>query len=249
MNSESVRAGVQNVAQNWCRTWFLNYITGGRHLPGDNQVGYTVYKMATKAKYLIGIDEVGRGPLAGPVMVGAVLVPADFDWSVIPGVRDSKKLSEEKRELIYEQTNLLVQLGDIYVAVASVEAKVIDKIGIAPAIRQALATALKKVVEDAKADPDEVWVKLDGGLRAPAEFLHQETIIKGDAKEAVIGLASIMAKVTRDRHMIKLGNKAKFKLYDFVKHKGYGTKTHRLAIKENGLSTEHRACFCKNVLK
>ncbi len=227
----------------------MNYITGGRHLPGDNQVGYTVYKMATKAKYLIGIDEVGRGPLAGPVMVGAALVPVDFDWLMIPGVTDSKKLSEEKRELIFEQANLLVQLGDIYVAVASVEAKVIDKIGIAPATLHALNEAINTVVKDARVEIGEVWVKLDGGLKAPAEFLHQETIIKGDAKEAVIGLASIMAKVTRDRHMIRLGNKAKFKIYDFVKHKGYGTKAHRQAIKENGLSSEHRACFCKNVLK
>lgn len=237
------------MAQVWYRTWFLNYIIGDRHLPGDNQVGYTVCKMATKAKYLIGIDEVGRGPLAGPVMVGAALVPVDFDWSVIPGVTDSKKLSEEKRELIFEQANLLVQLGDIYVAVASVEAKVIDKIGIAPAIKQALGEAIKTVTKDAKVETSEVMVKLDGGLKAPAEFLLQETIIKGDAKESVIGLASIIAKVTRDRHMIKLGNKAKFKVYDFAKHKGYGTNTHRQAIKENGLSSEHRASFCKNVLK
>lgn len=205
--------------------------------------------MATKAKYLIGIDEVGRGPLAGPVMVGAALVPADFDWSVIPGVTDSKKLSEEKRELIFEQANTLIALGDIFVAVASVEAKVIDKIGIAPAIRQALKEAIETVVKESKVEITEVLVKLDGGLKAPPDFLYQETIIKGDAKESVIALASIMAKVTRDRLMIKLGNKAKFKVYDFEKHKGYGTEAHRLAIKENGLSTLHRACFCKNVLK
>lgn len=90
-------------------------------------------------------------------------------------------------------------------------------------------------------------VKLDGSLRAPAEYVHQETIIKGDSTEKVIGLASIMAKVTRDRYMIKVANDPRFTVYDFARHKGYGTKSHREAIAQNGLSTLHRASYCRNI--
>jgi ribonuclease HII len=94
---------------------------------------------------------------------------------------------------------------------------------------------------------DEVMVKLDGSLRAPAEFLFQETIIKGDSNEKVIGLASIMAKVTRDRYMVKVSTEVKYAMYDFARHKGYGTTVHREAIAKNGLSTLHRASYCKNI--
>ena len=90
-------------------------------------------------------------------------------------------------------------------------------------------------------------MKLDGGLKAPAEFVHQETIVKGDSKEKVIGLASIMAKVTRDRYMLRLAERAEFKIYDFMSHKGYGTKIHREAIARHGLSTEHRTSYCRNI--
>lgn len=91
-------------------------------------------------------------------------------------------------------------------------------------------------------------VKLDGSLRAPMEYVHQETIIKGDSKEKVIGLASIMAKVTRDRYMTKIATRGDYEAYDFARHKGYGTKTHRAAIAQNGLSTLHRATYCKNIV-
>ena len=88
---------------------------------------------------------------------------------------------------------------------------------------------------------------LDGLLYAPAEFVHQETIVKGDAKERVIGLASIMAKVTRDRYMEKVAKKSVYALYDFARHKGYGTLAHRTAIAKHGLSPEHRVSYCKNI--
>ena len=90
-------------------------------------------------------------------------------------------------------------------------------------------------------------VKLDGGLKAPERFVHQETIIKGDQKEKVIGLASIMAKVTRDRYMVRLSRRDDLGRYDFATHKGYGTKAHRAAITKYGLSPEHRQSYCKKI--
>ncbi len=213
--------------------------------------------------WLVGIDEVGRGPLAGPVMVGAALVPVDFDWGLLPGVTDSKKLTEKKREAIFIQAEKLQQEGKLWFAVAEESAEMIDKIGIVPSIRSALARALAEVlgavnknlpraalgsrlgnnVPRAALGPTEVRVLLDGGLRASAEFIHQATIIKGDAKEPVIGLASIMAKVVRDREMVRLG--VEYPGYGLAVHKGYGTVAHRAAIGKQGLSAIHRATFCK----
>jgi ribonuclease HII len=125
----------------------------------------------------------------------------------------------------------------------------IDKIGIVPAIKQALEKALMKVVMNKpELSLSDFYIKLDGGLKAPKEFINQETIIKGDTKELVIGLASIMAKVTRDKYMDKLARESAYLAYDFATHKGYGTKKHREAISRNGLSREHRASFCQRVL-
>jgi len=198
--------------------------------------------------YLIGIDEVGRGPLAGPVSVGAVIVPTEFDWSIIPGVGDSKQVSPLKRVAVFEQARQLKRAGKLDYEVVSISAKRIDRIGIAPAIKEALTRALTAVVGRQKqASPEVCVIKLDGGLRAPAIFPLQETIIKGDAKEPVIGLASIIAKVTRDTYMERLGRKVEFVPYDFATHKGYGTKQHRAVIAATGLSRHHRASFCRNI--
>lgn len=191
-------------------------------------------------------------------MVGAVAVPVGFDWAVLPGVTDSKKLSEKKREVIFENAQGLQNDGKLFFAVAGESAATIDGIGIVPAIRQALARALeeieRKILELHLALPRTVlgennlgqvaMVKLDGGLKAPASFVHQETIIKGDAKEPVIGLASIVAKVTRDREMVELA--AQYPGYGMEVHKGYGTKAHREAVRCLGLSPVHRASFCRN---
>lgn len=219
-------------------------------------------------KYLIGIDEAGRGPLAGPVSVGVALVPCDFNWNLLPGVTDSKKLTPIKREEIFTQAQKLKKEGKLDFAVCMVSAKIIDQIGIVPSIQKAMNQALTKIrrpglriLTSIKEDPlqeahvqrktlctyTECLVKLDGGLRAPKQYMHQETIIKGDAKEKVIGLASIMAKVTRDRYMVKKAKELGFEKYAFGVHKGYGTKVHRATIAQFGLSTEHRATFCKNV--
>ena len=207
-----------------------------------------------KFEYVIGVDEAGRGPLAGPVSVGVAMVPAGFNWELIPGVNDSKKLTEKKREEIFEIAKKLKKAGKLTYAVSLVSAKHIDTKGIVPSITKGMHQAINRVMKDpfnyvinnvinyAMYD-----VKLDGGLTAPKEFIHQETITKGDSKEKVIGLASIMAKVTRDRYMVKISTKTEFVPYTFAQHKGYGTKKHREAIAENGLSIEHRTSFCKNI--
>ena len=209
----------------------------------------------------IGIDEAGRGPLAGPVAVGVVLVPINFDWNLISGVNDSKQLSAEKRKALFRRAKELQKQNKLQYAVSMVSAIIIDQRGIVSAVNLAMSRALKKILSSSAIprEPleigtrqglvlDKVIVKLDGSLYAPAKFIHQETIVKGDAKEKVIGLASIMAKVTRDRYMEKLAKKPQFRAYDFARHKGYGTLAHRTAIAKNGLSIEHRISFCRNII-
>lgn len=211
--------------------------------------------MSSKFKYLVGIDEAGRGPLAGPVAVGVVLVSIDFDWKLIPGVGDSKQLSPEKRDALFRRARELKREGVLNYAVAMVSAKVIDDIGIVPSVTRAMKRALDKVCPRATLGnfprvalgPSSVMVKLDGGLRAPAEFVHQETIIKGDQKELAIGLASIVAKVTRDRYMERVGKQSTYAVYGLDVHKGYGTKAHRSAIKMHGCTDLHRRSYCKNI--
>lgn len=208
-----------------------------------------------KTKWIIGIDEAGRGPLAGPVSVGVALVPTGFNWKQIPGVNDSKKLTEKKREEIFEIAKQLKKEGKLTYSVSLVSAKNIDEKGIVPSITTGMHRALHKVMKGIVVVRDtdgfhykEVSVKLDGGLKAPQEFIHQETIIKGDSKEKVIGLASIMAKVTRDRYMVKISSQKKFSPYTFAQHKGYGTKAHRESISKHGISEEHRKTFCRNIV-
>lgn len=199
--------------------------------------------MTTKYKYVLGVDEAGRGPLAGPVSVGVVCVPTDFDWSQLLGVNDSKKLTEKKREEIFKAAQKLKASEQLDYAVSMVSAKKIDEIGIVPSITLAMNRALDRI----NSNPKQTEVKLDGGLKAPIQYIYQETIIKGDSKEKVIGLASIMAKVTRDHYMVKKSLDEKYMLYGFEQHKGYGTKQHREAVRTYGRSTEHRQSFCKNI--
>jgi ribonuclease HII len=194
-----------------------------------------------KNRVVVGIDEAGRGPLAGPVAVGVAVVADDFDWSCIPGVTDSKQLSPQKRATLFKQAKELRGNGTLDFTVVMVSAKVIDRIGIVPAVQMAMKRALKRL----QLDPDQCTLKLDGGLTAPDSY-EQETIIKGDQKERVIGLASICAKETRDAYMVRKAKLPEFVQYDFSSHKGYGTKSHRVAIKERGISKEHRSSYCKN---
>lgn len=192
-----------------------------------------------RIEWQIGIDEAGRGPLAGPVAVGLVKVPADFDWILLPGVGDSKKISTKNRAEIFRVATKLKQEGKLDFVVILGEVKAIDSKGIAVVIRECIEDGLKQL----KLLPDECHVKLDGALKAPGEF-SQETIIKGDSKELVIGLASILAKETRDVMMVTLAQQ--YANYSFEKHKGYGTKLHRNLIFTNGLSPIHRVTYCKN---
>lgn len=204
-------------------------------------------------KFIIGVDEAGRGPLAGPVAVGVAVVPGNFLWDKkLPGVTDSKQLSEKKREKIFMAARRLKAAGQINYAVALVSAKVIDKIGIVPAINLAIKRAFSQIQNNLNIPVnryiyDDCQVLLDGGLKAPTEFNNQKTIIKGDSQEKIIGLASIVAKVTRDRYMVLQSSKPIFTPYEFATHKGYGTKKHRLSIAKCGVSSEHRQSYCKNL--
>ncbi len=192
-------------------------------------------------KYLIGIDEAGRGPLAGPVSVGAVVIRHDFDWSVLHDVTDSKKINEKKRREIYDTTLQLEQEGVLQQAVSLVPAHTIDVKGIVPsikgAIKECLCTLQGKELDFTK---EQTIVLLDGTLKAPDDWMHQKTIIKGDNSEKIIGLASIMAKVTRDQYMYSIAELPQYEKYQFATHKGYGTKKHREAISQYGFSVEHR---------
>lgn len=187
--------------------------------------------------YILGIDEAGRGPLAGPVSVGAVIVPEGFDIAKeFPGVADSKKLSEKKREALYALLEARAAMGDVRFTVEFESAAVIDADGIATAVRRALSRA----VESLAPDPTLVRVQLDGSLHAPAQYA-QETIIGGDALVPLISLASIAAKVERDRLMCRLAEE--YPQYGFEIHKGYGTRAHYDALGEYGLSAIHRRTF------
>ncbi len=196
-----------------------------------------------KRPNIIGIDEAGRGPLAGPVAVGAVLIPRGFNTALLSGVRDSKQLTERKREEWYAQMLSWRRDGFLSFSVALVGAVHIDRAGIVSAINLALHRSLARL----SADPASSRVLLDGGLRAPAHYEYQKTIIRGDESEEAIALASIAAKVTRDRHMRRLG--VLYPEYAFAVHKGYGTPAHYRALKKHGISPVHRRSFLRSTRK
>lgn len=189
--------------------------------------------------HTIGVDEAGRGPLAGPVAVGAVCVPKRFNWNLIPGVDDSKKLSEKTREAVAGRAAALAREGYIVWSVAMVSAPIIDRIGITKAVQRGVQRSIQRL--DVK--PQSVFVKLDGLLRAPDVYTRQKTIIKGDQTEKEIALASIMAKVRRDRYMRRMA--ARYPNYGFDLHKGYGTAMHKNALTQHGRCPLHRVCFTK----
>lgn len=199
-----------------------------------------------KHKYIIGIDEVGRGPLAGPVAVGAVCIYAEHKKKVeklFPIIKDSKKLTPKKREEWLLQIEKAEFLGYLSCSVSFVTPSVIDKKGLSHAIRTAMAMSLGAIEHNVV----ETKVLLDGSLYAPEHYENQETIIKGDEKELAIALASIVAKVARDKRMTLLAKK--FPAYGFEKHKGYGTRAHYDAIKKNGITKHHRKSFLRGVVE
>ena len=194
-------------------------------------------------KLVIGIDEVGRGPLAGPVSIGIVVMPERHDISrYFDGLRDSKQMTEKAREKAYAEAELLRANGTISFGVFSTTAAHVDEWGIEAALSVAIAKGLSKLAPSSA----DVSVLLDGRLKAPKEYA-QRTIIGGDGSVPVISLASVVAKVSRDRYMSGIVD-AQFPEYGFGKHKGYGTEAHIRAIRVHGPCPEHRKSFLGNVL-
>ncbi len=176
---------------------------------------------------IAGIDEVGRGPLAGPVCAAAVILPPGL---VIEGINDSKKLTEKKREKLYD----IIAEEAIAWAVAFVEPEVIDEIN----IRQATHRAMQMAMDNLKVQPD--FLLVDGNDKLPFS-VESAYIIKGDAASQSIAAASIMAKVTRDRYMVSM--EETYPGYGFAKNKGYGTQLHMEGIRSQGLCPLHRRSF------
>jgi len=207
--------------------------------------------ISKKFKYTVGIDEVGRGPIAGPVAVGAFVFLEENVKKIFRKVKESKQLSEKQREEWFDIIQAQKKLGGVDFAVTFQSEKIIDTKGLSFAIRTALKKSLGEIIMRSDLTLGEGptsplgKVLLDGGLKAPLEFTNQKTIIKGDEKEVVIALASICAKVTRDRKMRQYAKK--FPEYGFDVHKGYGTRKHYEVIKKNGLTEIHRRSFLKGI--
>ena len=179
-----------------------------------------------------GVDEAGRGPLAGPVFAAAVILP---EGEIIEGINDSKKLSPKKRDELYD----IIREKAIAVSSASVDEETIDEIN----ILNATYLAMQKAVAGLNPKPD--FVLVDGNS-APELDIECDTLVKGDAKSISIAAASIVAKVERDRYIIEMAKK--YPEYGFEKHKGYGTKEHCEAILKYGPSPIHRKTFLKKLL-
>ena len=192
---------------------------------------------------IAGIDEAGRGPLAGPVVVACVVMPRD---SMIEGVNDSKKVSEKKREKLYEE----IIKEAIGYGVGIISQEEIDRINILNATKEGLTTAIKEMEKDLKEkkrnfDKPEI-ILVDALTKIDTDHIPYKSIIKGDAKSYSIAAASIIAKVTRDRIMRQWAEV--YPMYGFEKHKGYGTSAHISAIKKYGLCPLHRRSFVKNIV-
>lgn len=188
-------------------------------------------KRAQGYKYICGMDEAGRGPLAGPVFAAAVILPEDYE---IEGVNDSKKLSEKKREKLFDE---IIEHALAY-SIQSCDNFVIDEINILAATMR----TMKNAVEALSITPDIVYVD---GNRLPELSVPAEYVIHGDAVSASIAAASILAKVSRDRFMYEMDKK--YPEYDFAKHKGYGTKLHYEKLREFGPCEIHRMTFLKKM--
>ena len=189
-------------------------------------------------KTIIGIDEAGRGPLAGPVYVGLVKVGSEANLGQIDILNDSKQMSKTEREHVFAklQEERFDGVESVHTYTTS---RVIDKVGINRAIQQALNRGLRKL----QPKTSRTKVLLDGGLSAPAKY-NQQTITKGDQKRKEISLASVLAKVARDNHMRRLNDK--YANFSFGQHKGYGTKQHRENIQVYGATNIHRRTFVKS---
>lgn len=182
---------------------------------------------------ICGVDEAGRGTLAGPVYAAAVILPKGH---IVEGVNDSKKLSEKKRELLFDK---IIDECVCY-SIGTASEKEIDEIN----ILQATYLAMKRAVDGLEIVPQ--LALIDGNRIPPLTASDAKAIVKGDAKSASIACASILAKVSRDRYMLKMAEK--YPEYQFEKHKGYGTKLHYEMIEQYGICEIHRKTFLKKVL-
>ena len=198
----------------------------------EEKLQYERALLARGVRYIAGVDEVGRGPLAGPVVCAAVIMPLDEE-SLVIGVDDSKKLSEKKREQLAEE----IKNRALCYTIIEVDEKTIDEIN----ILQATRIGMKRAIEELKIPPE--MVLTDGNMTIDIDF-PQQSVIHGDALSYSIGAASIIAKVYRD-HMMDEYAKV-YPQYAFEKNKGYGTAAHIQGIKEFGLCPIHRKTFTKN---
>ncbi len=197
------------------------------------------FSYETKAKqqghqWVCGVDEAGRGPLAGPVCAAAVILPPDV---VIPGLDDSKKLTEKRREALYD----VIREQAVAYSVAFAGVEEIEEHN----ILQATFMAMTRAVEGLSCPAQ--YALIDGNKIPPQLSVPAEFVIGGDAKSASIAAASVLAKVTRDRLMVEM--EEQYPGYDFAKHKGYGTKVHREALLKLGPSPIHRISFLGKILK
>ena len=189
-----------------------------------------------KGKEIIGIDEAGRGPLAGPVVAVAVKIKKYSDE--LQEINDSKKLTEKKREKLFD-----IILNSFEVGIGTATSEEIDEINILNATFLAMRRAIEELGKKTKTD---VLILVDGNFKIREYIGEQEPIIKGDAKSLSIAAASIIAKVTRDRMLVEDADK--YPEYSFEKHKGYGTKAHREALLKYGPCSIHRKTFLKKIL-
>jgi len=189
-------------------------------------------------RYLIGADEVGRGALAGPVAVGAVRVPVDL--APVEGVGDSKALSAKTRQKV---ASSLRDHPQVTVVVMAVEADVVDAKGIVAALRTCFKGAVERLGQGVEVEE----VRIDGNPMELGSAFADRTryIVQGDATDWVIGAASVAAKVSRDREMIRLSRQ--FPEYGWETNMGYGTAAHEEAIKEHGFTSQHRRSFCRRI--
>ena len=185
-------------------------------------------------KYVCGVDEAGRGPLAGPVCAAAVILPEDC---VIEGLDDSKKLSEKKREALFD----VIKEKAVSFSVAFGTLEEIEKYN----ILEATFIAMNRAVAGLDVEAD--FALIDGNRVPKGIEIPCETVVKGDSKSLSVAAASVLAKVSRDRLMMQYDKE--YPEYNFKKHKGYGTKEHYAAIEEHGVCEIHRLSFLKNVIK
>lgn len=183
-------------------------------------------------KVIAGIDEAGRGPLVGPVVAAAVVLPDNID---IVGINDSKKISEKKREMLYEE--IIKKAASYGIGISDVDT--IEKYNILNATKMAMIEAVKNL----KIKPD--YLIIDGNQVIDID-IEKEAVVSGDSKSLSVAAASIVAKVTRDRMIRELDKK--YPEYLLAKNKGYGTKEHIEAIKKYGICKEHRPSFCKHFI-